>query len=53
MISRINVSPLNFKLGALDKIEEQHDPHAHPEPELDAPEADESLQKAKASDLRR
>ena len=45
MISRITVSPLDFKIGALDKIEEQHDPHAHPEPEIDPPEADESLQR--------
>ena len=35
MISRINVSPLTFKIGTLHKIEEQSEPQAHPEPNPD------------------
>ena len=31
MISKINVSPLTFKTGTMDKIEEYADPHSHPD----------------------
>ena len=32
-ISKISTTPLTFKVGTMDKIEESTDPHAHPEPE--------------------
>ena len=32
-ISKISATPLTFKAGSMDKIEESTDPHAHPEPE--------------------
>ena len=31
-ISKITMTPLSFKVGALDHIEEAVDPHAHPKP---------------------
>ena len=38
LISKIQVSPLTFKAGTLDRIEEHHDPHAHVEPSTDTVE---------------
>ena len=38
-ISRIKTSPMEFKIGNLDRIEEESDPHAHPEPSPDGNEA--------------
>ena len=37
-ISQIHVSPMEFKIGSLDHIEETVDPHAHPQPEVEPPE---------------
>ena len=35
LVSKINISPLTFRSGALDKIEESAEPHAHVEPGTD------------------
>ena len=37
-ISKIQVTPLTFRSGALDQIEETHDPHAHAEPGIETEE---------------
>ena len=38
MISKIHISPLTFKTGTMDKIEEHVDPHTHPDPNPDSVE---------------
>ena len=35
-IAKIHTSPMTFKTGNLDRIEEAAEPHTHPEPNLDA-----------------
>ena len=37
-ISKIHVSPMEFKIGTLDHIEEASEPHAHPQPSGDTPD---------------
>ena len=49
-ISKINVTPLTFKSGALDKIEESADPHTHPEPAADAGDTQRQSRRLKLMD---
>ena len=50
LIAKINITPLTFKVGALDKIEESADPHNHPEPEADNADAPRQLRRLKLLD---
>ena len=49
-ISKIHVSPLEFKVGSLDHIEEAADPHAHPQPEIEPPEDSRSSRRLRIND---
>ena len=51
MISRINVSPLTFKIGTLDKIEEQSEPQAHTQPNPDDAEIAPQRRRLQISDV--
>ena len=51
MISRINVSPLTFKIGTLDKIEEQSEPQAHTQPNPDDAETAPQRRRLQISDV--
>ena len=39
LVSKVNTTPLQFKTGTLDKIEETTKPHMHPDPEAEASDA--------------
>ena len=48
-ISKISTTPLTFRAGALDKIEESQEPHTHPEP-AEAAEATRQIRRLKMFD---
>ena len=49
-ISKISTTPLSFKSGALDKIEESAEPHTHPEPVSDGADAQRQSRRLKLMD---
>ena len=50
LISKISTTPLTFRSGALDRIEESADPSAHPEPAHEPTEAPRQLRRLKLLD---
>ena len=50
LVSKINITPLTFRSGALDKIEESAEYHAHVEPGTDVPDAPRQLRRLRLMD---
>ena len=38
-ISKIHMTPMDFRMSTMDRIEEETEPHAHPDPKVDSSEA--------------
>ena len=49
-VSKIQVSPMDFKMNTMDKIKEETQPNAHPDPKPDVSEAQRQLRRLRIMD---